>query len=37
LPIGIQLIGKYGCDKDVLCTSNLIEKRKIKLKNNKFS
>ena len=37
LPIGIQLIGKYGCDKDVLCTSNLIEKRKIKLKDNKFS
>ena len=37
LPIGIQLIGRYGCDKDVLCTSNLIEKRKIKLKNNKFS
>jgi len=30
LPIGIQLIGKYGCDKDVLCTSNLIEKNKIK-------
>ena len=30
LPIGIQLIGKYGCDKDVLCTSNLIEKSEIK-------
>lgn len=29
LPIGIQLIGKYGNDKEVLCTSNLIEKSKI--------
>ena len=26
LPIGIQLIGKFGYDKEVLCTSNLIEK-----------
>ena len=26
LPIGIQIIGKYANDKEVLCTSNLIEK-----------
>ena len=26
LPIGIQLIGKSGDDKEVLCTANLIEK-----------
>ena len=30
LPIGIQIIGKYANDKEVLCTSNLIEKNKIK-------
>mgnify|MGYP001179078213 CR=1 FL=1 len=29
LPTGIQIIGKYGNDKEVLCTSNLIEKSKI--------
>ena len=26
LPIGIQLIGNSNNDKEVLCTSNLIEK-----------
>lgn len=30
LPIGIQIIGKYANDIEVLCTSNLIEKNKIK-------